>query len=118
MPQADISSSEGNESASSISHQNPTELKLEVEVLESFTSKKQVCDLMKSNVALVRINQVIEYGSGVINVPKKGAEEFVPFLFLKTTYTSGTTLLVTCKESLCKDASSTYMTAMKHQVLE
>lgn len=118
MPQADIVSSEDKVSDGTISQQNPTEIKLEVQVLENFTSKKQVCDLMKNNVALVRVNQIIEYGSGIINLPKKGTEEFVPFVFLKTPYAPGTTLLITCKESLCMDASSTYMTAMKHQVLE
>lgn len=98
--------------------ENPSEITLTLEVIKSFDAKMDICGQEKDNVVSIRVDEIRSYGQGIVNLPIKNQELLVQFLVLNEKLEEDTMLEVTAKESLCSNASDTYLSVIRHQVLE
>lgn len=110
--------SENQDSNTIVQSSNPDEITFKIEVLEDFSSGKEICGVSKKNVFTIKVLAVIEKGVGISHTPNPTNEILVNFLFLTEAFEVGTILEARAKESLCLDASKSYFSVISHKILE
>lgn len=113
-----VSASENTDDLIPTQVKNPSEIILTAEVLQSFDVKMDICGQEKNNVVSIRVNEIRSHGQGIVNLPIKNQELLVQFLVLNEKLEEDAMLELIAKESLCSNASDTYLSVLRHQVLE
>lgn len=106
------------ESPTSVTTANPGEITFTLEILESFTTAKEICGVRRENVLKVRVIEVTEKAMGTSHIPNANDEILLNFIVLPRDLNPTVQLEVRAKEFLCLDASKSYFTVISHKILE
>ena len=98
--------------------QNPGEIHFKLTIVEAFDSNKNICGLSKPHVMKMAVQEILEYGSGIVNLPNKNEEVLMNFLLAPKELTPDLHIEVKARESLCQDASKTYFTIISYKIIE
>lgn len=97
---------------------NPGEVTLKIKVMEVYNSGKDICGISKTNVMKMEVQEIVERGSSIVNLPKKNDEVLMNFILPPKDLLPNTFIEVKAKESLCRDASKTYFTIISYKIID
>lgn len=97
---------------------NPSQITLKIKVMEVYNSGKNICDLSIANVMKMKVQEIFERGSSIVNSPNKNDTILMNFLLPPKDLGIDTLIEAKAIESLCKDASKTYFTIISYKIAE
>jgi len=97
---------------------NPGEITLKIKVMEVFDTSKDICGIPKTNVMKMAVQEILEQGSSIVNLPNKKDEALMNFLLAPKDLSKNLIIEAKARESLCRDASKTYFTIISYKIVE
>jgi hypothetical protein len=97
---------------------NPGEIIMNAKVVEVYNSNKDICGISQKNVLKIEVDEIIQRGSSIVNMPHKGNQLLVNFVIEPKDMSPEKKLELKAKESLCQEASKTYFTVISYKILE
>ena len=97
---------------------NPGEVRLKVKLMEVYDSGKDICGVSRNNVMKMEVQEILERGSSIVNIPIKNDEILMNFMLAPKDLSVDLSIEVKAKESLCREASKTYLTIISYKITE
>lgn len=97
---------------------NPGEITFKIKIMEVYDSDTDICGISKTNVMKMSVQEVLEKGSSIVNLPKKNDEVLMNFFQAPKDLSENFTVNAKARESLCSDASKTYFTIFSYEIVE
>jgi len=97
---------------------NPGEITIRLKLVEVFDSGKQICGNTENNVMKMEVQEVLQKGSSIVNLPQNKDQVLMNFFLAPKDLSINNLIEAKAKESLCSNASKTYFTIISYKIVE